>query len=416
MSSSNFSPSFSSLRMADAQKHPYRVVLVCNFLPDRQESILRYGDMLFDSLKARGVSVARVRPRATVLSSIPRMPNALTKWIAYIDKFLLFPRALSRIAATQYRESAQKSLPPVLYHIVDHGNASYVSRVLDQPHVVTCHDALAIRSALNEIPENRTKWSGRILQNWILRSLKSSGMVACVSSQTEKEIQRVAKLDAGHTAVIPHALNYPYKVIPAATADALLAPLWRIARLQPPFSFLFHVGGTQWYKNREGLLDIFAEIKKISPIRRILVVAGKPHTPEIEQKIVDLGLAGDVFYVGEVTCEQLNALYSTAEALLFPSLAEGFGWPLIEAQVSGCPVFTTNARPMSEIGADAAKYFDPKNPAEAARIVVEGLDDRPGMVERGLVNGAKYSQEAMVESYLSLYDKVISQWKQTQAA
>lgn len=402
--------------MTDAHKHPYRVVLICNFLPDRQESILRYGDMLFDSLKARGVPVARIRPRATVLSAMPRLPNALVKWIAYIDKFLLFPHSLSRLARLENARAARESNPPVIYHIVDHGNASYVSCVLDQPHVVTCHDALAIRSALNEIPENRTKWSGRIFQNWILSSLKKSGMVACVSTQTEREIQRVAELDAGHTAVIPHALNYPYHVLPPDEIETLLAPLWRIVKLEPPVRFLFHVGGTQWYKNRGGLLDIFAEIKKISPVRRVLVIAGKPHTAENEEKIKALGLEGDVFYVGEVTCEQLNALYASAEALLFPSLAEGFGWPLIEAQISGCPVFTTNASPMSEIGADAAKFFDPKDPVAAAKIVVEGLHDRDGMVRRGLVNGAKYSQEAMVESYLSLYDQVISKWNQRATA
>ncbi len=377
-----------------------RVVLVCNFPPDRQESILRYGDMLFSALSDFGVPVSIVQPNAVILSRLPKIPSSFSKWLGYIDKFVLFPATL--------RATAHSGSERVIYHIVDHGNAPYLEWVRKMPHVVTCHDALAIRSALSEIPENHTSWSGRIFQRWILRNLKASSMVACVSKQTELEIRRLTELQPERTTVIPHALNYPYRPMSNDESGRELTGLRRNHRcLGEPF--YFHVGGTQWYKNREGVVDLFARIRKLQG-RGSLVIAGKPHSREVEERIFSSGFSQYIHYVGEVTCEELNALYARAEAMLFPSLAEGFGWPIIEAQASGCPVFTTGARPMTDVGGTAARYFNPKHLDAAAQIVVSGMKERDVIVREGLANASKYTRQAMVSAYIKLYESVIENW------
>jgi glycosyltransferase involved in cell wall biosynthesis len=392
---------------------PYQVVLICNFKPDRQESILRYGDLLAQALAARGVKVSQVHPRATVLAWTSKAHPRLTKWISYIDKLVLFPCQLSRmVAASAPGFRPHNPALPTIYHIVDHGNAPYLHRIRKMPHVVTCHDALAIRSALGEFPENPTKWTGRILQRWILRNLKESRMVVCVSRQTELDLKRVGGLPCDHLTVIPHALNYDYRPMEMGEANAILAPLWAKPGTRPE-RYFFHVGGTQWYKNREGVLDIFAAINRLRPNIFKLVIAGKPNTEELEAHLDKLGIRDDFSYVGEVTCEELNALYARAEGLLFPSLAEGFGWPIVEAQAAGCPVFIKNALPMSDIGGDAAGYIDPENVEGAAKIILQDLESRESMVQKGKQNSARYAREVMIDSYLRMYDSILEAWKRS---
>jgi glycosyltransferase involved in cell wall biosynthesis len=120
-----------------------------------------------------------------------------------------------------------------------------------------------------------------------------------------------------------------------------------------------------------------------------------------------VGIGDRVKELGSVSNEDLCALYSRAEGLLFPSLEEGFGWPVLEAQASGCPVFTSNRAPMTEVGGDAAVYIDPNNPVTAAEVINQHLDDLQGMRERGLVNAQKFSNLKMRDAYIEIYEQLV---------
>ena len=104
--------------------------------------------------------------------------------------------------------------------------------------------------------------------------------------------------------------------------------------------------------------------------------------------------------------EDLQALYSKATALLFPSLREGFGWPIIEAQACGCPVFTSDRVPMTEVGGDAAIYLDPTDPPAAAAVIANSLDRIPQLRQAGLENAKRFSSSAMISSYSSVYQRL----------
>ena len=97
-----------------------------------------------------------------------------------------------------------------------------------------------------------------------------------------------------------------------------------------------------------------------------------------------------------------------AEALIFPSLEEGFGWPVLEAQACGCAVFATGRAPMTELGGDAAVYFDPGDVEGAARAIAEGLQGREAMVAAGLENVRRFNVGAMIDGYVDAYQKVIA--------
>jgi len=174
--------------------------------------------------------------------------------------------------------------------------------------------------------------------------------------------------------------------------------------------FFLHVGGNQWYKNRPGVVRIFAHLVAFPQFAdHHLVMVGKPWTEELCDAIKRAGLSGRVHELAGVSNQELQALYSAAEALVFPSMQEGFGWPIAEAQACGCPVFTTNRPPMTEVGGDAAVYFDPEDTGSAAHLVAEGIAERTTLVQRGLKNATRFSAEAMSNGYLAAIEQVVKE-------
>jgi Glycosyltransferase len=266
--------------------------------------------------------------------------RGLGKWLGYIDRFVLFRLALRRaLVGTD------------VVHICDQGNAMMVPWLQGKPHLVTCHDMLAIRGAQGDIPGYQVGLTGRMLQRWILRGLRRAQHVACVSEQTRYELQQVTGLPDAQVSVVYNAPNYPYAPMPRDQAHSRLKALG----LDPAQPYVLHVGGNQWYKNRMGVIRIFAKlISQSGYIAHHLVLAGKPWPPDLTTAAQTSGCADRIHALTKVDNEDLHALYSLADFLLFPSLAEGFGWPIAEAMACGCPVVTSNRAPMTEVGGAAA--------------------------------------------------------------
>lgn len=369
-----------------------KILLVGNYENNRQQSMDRFAKMLQLGLEADGHDVRLVRP-PTILGRFHRGESGFPKWIGYLDRFILYPRRLRR-----------QSRWADVVHICDQANAVYIPYLVGKPHVVTCHDILAIRAARGEFTGSFIGWSGRIYQRWILGNLRRAKQVACVSRQTAEEVRRVVCLTEDRLAVVPNAYNYPYRPMPAHEAETHLD----MVGLDPGRAYFLHVGGNQWYKNRMGVLRLFSELVKHPTYdAHRLVMAGKPWTREIRQSVASLKLQGRVIERVEVSNETLRALYSGAEALLFPSLQEGFGWPIAEAQACGCPVVTSNRAPMTEVGGTAAIYIDPTDPSGAASKVTSALTERERWRSAGLENATRFSTNAMIGAYLSCYWKAM---------
>ena len=358
-----------------------RILLVANYSPDLQQSMQRYAAMLHEGFSAAGHDVRLIRPMA-------RVGKTGEKWAGYVDKFVLFPRELRR--ASEWADVVQ---------ICDHSNAIYVKYLESRPHVVTCHDMLAVRSALGEFPGYPTRWSGRRLQQMILNGLARARNIVCVSEATRADVERLVPGCDRNLTCIHNGLNYPYGPMPREEAARRLEAL----ALPPDRPFVLHVGGNQWYKNRLGVLKIFAPLRKRIP-NLLLVMAGKPWTVPMRGLARELGLEGSAVELSGVSEEDLRALYSRAETLLFPSLAEGFGWPVAEAQACGCPVVTSNRAPMTEVGGAAAIYIDPLDHESAAVAVASVIGSR-----RLRKPATGYSTAAMIEGYLALYRSLLSE-------
>ena len=160
-----------------------KILLIGNYPHDRQASMQRMCGLLQNGLRAAGLDAEVMTPPAFA-GKLLASGSGLGKWLGYIDKFIVFPILLKR----RIKQLAGQSL---VVHICDHSNA-YYTRVLDGvPNIVTCHDLLAIRSALGEVPENPTGWSGKRLQSIILEGLNRARHVACVSTATSHDLLRL---------------------------------------------------------------------------------------------------------------------------------------------------------------------------------------------------------------------------------
>ncbi len=243
-----------------------KVLLVGNYLPDRQDSMQIYASMLEEGLRARGHEVCLLQPPA-VLGPRVAENSPLFKWLGYADKFVLFRRELRRAA-----RSAD------IVHLCDHSNAMYVPALAHTAHVITCHDVLAIRSAMRHFPENPVSGTGRMFQRLIARGLRRAGAIICVSGKTRDDLKQYLAVPEDRLHVIPNGLAWPYRPLDAEASAPLLAPLG----LRPGEPYFLNVGGNHWYKNRGAAIEIFAELRKLSRYAGArLVMAGGPMMPEL---------------------------------------------------------------------------------------------------------------------------------------
>jgi glycosyltransferase involved in cell wall biosynthesis len=368
--------------------------LLGNYLNDGLESMQRFAALMARGLSQAGHEVRTLRPPAFV-GQLHASGQGFGKWLGYVDKFGVFPAIL---------RSALKWSDVV--HICDHSNSIYIKHLEGVPHVVTCHDMLAIRSALGEIPQHRTSWTGRQLQQLILQGLVEAQHVVCVSEATRGDLLRIAGVPKERVSRVYNSLSYPYSRMGKREAAV------RVRRLlpDPNRQFLLHVGGNQWYKNRLGVLRIFSFLRKRAGGEALrLVMVGKPWTPEMWNFVSENGIEEAVFELAGICDEDLCALYTAATIMLFPSFQEGFGWPIIEAQACGCPVVTSDRSPMHEVGGDAAVYVNPENPELAAATIQSCLERLSTLRQSSLANAARFRGPAMIDSYLVVFDRVCAE-------
>lgn len=388
-----------------------KIILVGNYAADGQTSMLRYAAALSFELRREGHAVETIQPDE-VVRRFYRRSDGLGKWLGYVDKYLLFPRRLAKRLRSLRTEAAARTV----FHICDHSNSVYLKWLGNVPHLVTCHDMLAIRCARGEIQGRSSRLTGRMLQKRILDGLKRSAHIVCVSEQTRDELARIGGLAPERMKVIYNFLNGDYVPMSPGETGMILHHLFGAqkelaawaAQAGPLDGYILHVGGNVWYKNRLGVVKIYQNLRRLAPVIPKLLLVGSPFTREMRSYIHDHGLGHCIASIAQCGDRDLNALYAGAKLLLFPSLAEGFGWPIIEAQACGCPVITSNRMPMMEIGGAGALYIPPDNEEEAARIIRRFLEAgesaRQERVAAGLKNAAiRFDRKITVRQYLEAY-------------
>ncbi|MDP8984907.1 MAG: glycosyltransferase family 4 protein [Pseudomonadota bacterium] len=360
----------------------------------------RFARMLQTCYQARGHEVQLWVPRARCFNWV--RSGRFAKWGGYVDEYVLFPR---------WVRGALRAVPAdTLFVFCDQALGPWVPLVKDRPHVVHVHDMLALRSALGLVPQNRTSFSGRILQRYIRRGYRQARHFISVSNNTRDELHRFGGVRPSTSEVVYNGLNFPFAPLSETAARAVLDTA---GMALPAGGMLLNVGGGQWYKNTEGVIALYARyVSRVSAPSPLWCV-GPPPNASIRAAISRIPLPGKVVYFSNLESSTLQALYSTARALLFPSLAEGFGWPIVEALACGCPVLTTDAPPMNEVGGEAADYLPPLTDdlegwatTGAERLI--GMlsrtpQERAARAQQGIAWSARFAMDKAIDSYLAAY-------------
>jgi glycosyltransferase involved in cell wall biosynthesis len=370
-----------------------KVLLVGNYEFDGSTSMKVWADALLRELLQRGIDAQIVSP-VPVIGRMKRSAGGFGKWLGYIDRFVFFPGQLRNAAAHAD-----------VVHICDHGSAMYAMTVKNKPTIVTCHDMLAVRGAMGEVPDCPASMFGRLLQRWICRGLQHATSVACVSQYTFDDARRILT-GATNLRVILNGLNYPFKPLDSSEVDRRLAGV--IATGGP---YVLHVGSNLARKNREGVLRIFAKAAQGTDLR--LVFAGEALSQELTAQARELKVYDRIVQVTKPEVRVLEALYNRALMLLFPSRWEGFGWPPIEAQACGCPVVASNIPPLTEVLSQSAALRpleDEAGMAEEVRRLAEDEQYRELARRNGLENVRKrFETSRMMDEYVALYREIACQ-------
>lgn len=177
--------------------------------------------------------------------------------------------------------------------------------------------------------------------------------------------------------------------------------------------FILYVGGTDYRKNFERMLTAFSHYKRKSKNKIILVVVGQKNikeTRKLKKKTLKLGIENEVFWTGFVSNEDLVLFYNTAELLLFPTLYEGFGLPVLEAMACGTPVIASNIPSLSEVAGNAAILIDPYNIEEMAESIERVLKDaklRNNLINRGFKQVQNFSWKKTAKETLNVYRMLV---------
>ncbi len=203
----------------------------------------------------------------------------------------------------------------------------------------------------------------------------------------------------------------------AVTYESVDDKILKFAKKTSPYSlisnpYLFYVGNAHPHKNVEGLIKAFLKLKEKYPDLK-LILAGHDHYfwQRIKRQFQD----PDIIYKGYITDEELVALYKNALCFVMPSFEEGFGIPLLEAMALGCPVVSSNAGSLPEVGGDACLYFDPYKIEDMIEKISQVLPSRhpersegsnllrKDLIKKGLQRYKLFSWKKLAEQTLKVY-------------
>ncbi|RTL33128.1 MAG: glycosyltransferase family 1 protein [Burkholderiales bacterium] len=393
-----------------------KFVLFCHPPFMQSQSMPRFARMIGEAMQARGHEVVYWAPQPMVHALLAS--TRLAKWAGYVDQYLLFPLL---VRARLLRRSHN-----TLYVFCDQALGPWVPLVKHLPHVVHAHDLLALRSALGQIPQNPTSRTGRVYQRYIRRGFQQGRHFICVSRRTQEDLLAHGHIRPESSHVVYNGLNHPYKRLSREQADLLLAQAGMRAG---PEGMILHVGGGQWYKNTAGVIHLYAAYasRQARPLP-LWMVSPQPTSPQVLAALAAVPPQGRVQFFQGISNDVMEALYSVAAAFVFPSLAEGFGWPIVEAQACGCPVLTTDDSPMNEIAGPQAHYLPLLKPgADMQAWAHHGADELQSMLDvpdaqreqetlQRMVWAAQFTNRRAIDGYWQVYEQIMAREQGAMAA
>lgn len=269
--------------------------------------------------------------------------------------------------------------------------------------IVTVHDLTFVRVPDAAPPRLRT-----YLNAVVPRSLKRANHIIADSHATKDDIVALYKVPLERISVVWGGVSPDFRQIHDEVK--LKETLQKYALGQRPF--LFSVGTVQPRKNYGRLVRSLEQVHREGLDVDLVIAGGKGWLEdEMYETIRDLNMGDYVRLVGYVSDNDLPYLYNASTCVVFPSLYEGFGFPVLEAMACGIPVVTSNTSSLPEIAGDAALLVDPYNVEELTTAIVRTLIDdtlRHDLTNRGIERASQFSWRASAERLHTTYMQVLS--------
>ena len=265
--------------------------------------------------------------------------------------------------------------------------------------VVTIHDLANISHSRGG---TRT-WMIRCRQwLWLRMMLQKYRGIATVSEWTAREVTRLLGIPSRQIVSVPLACPSGFGPV---TDGAVMTDVRRRYGLDG--SYLLNVGTIGWRKNQACLVRAYAQFisaRLEKPLSLVIVGHRADAWNEVQAAIQCVPSWGNVQVLENVRDGDRAALYAGSELMVFPSVCEGFGLPVLEAQACGVPVVCTKNSALVEVGGESVVFIpDPPTPDTVAAAIEEGLSARESLVLAGTENLRRYSWDRCAEAYLALY-------------
>lgn len=357
---------------------PIRVFLNASSLPERPAGAGVYALELARALAAHaGVEVTVAAPRPIAGIEQVRVPAG--------GPALRFAWELRRLGEAAERAGAD----------VYHGTHFYTPRRLDVPRVATIHDLTFYRMPKRYGSAHRKYYRG------IARTARWAERIIVPSRAVATDAVRCLGLAPQRIRVIPEAPRPELRPAPIEAVAELRA---RLGLEQP---YLLCLGTAEPGKRAVDAIRALPSVRERHP-SAVLALAGNPGrlSKALSSEAARLGVAGAVKFLGYVPDEDLAALFTGAEALVFPSLFEGFGLPPLEAMACGTPVIAAQAPAMDDVLSGAAIFVPLRDPgaiAAAASELMANPARQADISEMSLRLAATYSWKRVAEETVAVY-------------
>jgi glycosyltransferase involved in cell wall biosynthesis len=273
--------------------------------------------------------------------------------------------------------------------------------VVNVPSVVTVHD-LGHRA----VPEAHTAAQRLYLEWSTRRHARVADHIVADSASTRDDLVRLYGADPARITVVHLGVDAAFRPASPEQVGSLRAEIG----LAPHERYLLHVGTLQPRKNLPRLLAAFAQVAAVEPDLVLVLAGGRGWGGDDLAAAADrLGIGQRVRHLGYASEESLPALYSGAQALVLPSLYEGFGLTALEAMACGCPVAASRASSLPEVVGDAGLLFDPLDPDDMARTVLALVRDgalRARLAAEGRTRAARFGWDRTAADVLAVLESV----------
>ncbi|MDE3741478.1 glycosyltransferase family 4 protein [Maribacter polysaccharolyticus] len=369
-------------------------------------SMVRYATFLSEGMRRRGHDTEIWAPKPFLTNN--NLPESIKKWLRYVDSFVLFP--------LRFKIQSRKLPKNTLYVLVDQALGMWMPLLRNHNHVVHCHDFIALKSALGQIKENPTSRTGKAYQRLILNGFSKADNFICISQNTQKELLGFLGKDPLRIDQVYNALEPAFKPGDIEEARTVVG---NFVQRDLKAGYILNVGGNGFYKNRIGVIALYTAWREQTQLSLPLLMIGYRPSANIQAHYEASPYKKDIHFLVQVSDELLLKGYQGASVFVFPSLAEGFGWPIAEALAAGCPVITTDAAPMNEVGGKAAAYIErcpsygelPIWATESAKVLEVtlrlGAKERATLIQKGLDQAHRFNGEGILDRIERIYKDII---------